>query len=223
MQHDGVELADLGRDLLVAPRRRACRFRLSICELSWPRMSLRRARLPSAALRRSSASWRRLCRPAMPAASSRMRRRCSGLALTSSPIWPWRTSAGERAPVAASSNRMRTSRARTSRPLMRKAEPASRSMRRVTSSVSLALNSAGAWRAELSMKIVTSAVLRAGRDRGAGEDHVVHGGRAHALVRGLAHHPAQRFEQVRLAAAVGADDAGQALSRSRARSAPRRT
>ena len=46
---------------------------------------------------------------------------------------------------------------------------------------------------------------------GAGKDHVVHGGRAHALVRGLAHHPAQRLEQVRLAAAVGADDAGQPL------------
>ena len=120
VQHDGLELADLGRrsPCSAAPAR-ACRFRLSICELSWPRMSLRRARLPSAARRRSSASWRRLCRPAMPAASSRMRRRCSGLALTSSPIWPWRTSAGERAPVAASSNRMRTSRARTSRPLMR--------------------------------------------------------------------------------------------------------
>ena len=74
-----------------------------------------RARLASAALRRSSASWRRECRPATPAASSRMRRRCSGLALTISPIWPWRTSAGERAPVAASSNRILTSRARTSR------------------------------------------------------------------------------------------------------------
>ena len=35
-------------------------------------------------------------------------------------------------------------------------------MRRVTSSVSLPLNSVGAWRAELSMKIVTSAVLRGG-------------------------------------------------------------
>jgi len=46
---------------------------------------------------------------------------------------------------------------------------------------------------------------------GAVEDHVVHGGRAHAFVRGLAHHPAQSFEQVGLAAAVGADHAGQAL------------
>ena len=45
----------------------------------------------------------------------------------------------------------------------------------------------------------------------AGEDHVVHGGGAHALVGGLAHHPAQRFEQVRLAAAVGPDDAGEAF------------
>ncbi len=46
---------------------------------------------------------------------------------------------------------------------MRKAEPASRSMRRVTSTMSSPLYSAGAWRLELSMKIVTSAVLRAGR------------------------------------------------------------
>ena len=45
---------------------------------------------------------------------------------------------------------------------------------------------------------------------GAGEDHVVHAGRAHRLVGAFAHHPAQGFEQVRLAAAVGADDAGEA-------------
>ena len=50
----------------------------------------------------------------------------------------------------------------------------------------------------------------AGRARvGAGEDHVVHGGGAHRLVRGLAHHPAKRLEQVRLAAAVRTDDPGQ--------------
>ena len=46
---------------------------------------------------------------------------------------------------------------------------------------------------------------------GAGEDDIVHAGGAHALVGAFAHHPAQRFEQVRLAAAIGADDAGQAL------------
>ena len=45
---------------------------------------------------------------------------------------------------------------------------------------------------------------------GAGEDDVVHAGRAHVLVGALAHHPAQRLDEVRLAAAIGADDAGQA-------------
>ena len=44
---------------------------------------------------------------------------------------------------------------------------------------------------------------------GAGEDHVVHLGAAQAARRGLAHHPAQRVDQVRLAAAVRTDDAGQ--------------
>ena len=39
---------------------------------------------------------------------------------------------------------------------------------------------------------------------GTGEDHVVHAGRAHALVRILAHDPAQRLDEVRLAAAVRA-------------------
>ena len=45
---------------------------------------------------------------------------------------------------------------------------------------------------------------------GAGKDHVVHGRGAHGFVRGFAHHPAQRFDQVRLAAAVRPDHAGQA-------------
>ena len=43
----------------------------------------------------------------------------------------------------------------------------------------------------------------------AGEDHVVHLGRAHGLVGRFSHDPAYRFDQVRLAAAVRADDAGQ--------------
>ena len=45
---------------------------------------------------------------------------------------------------------------------------------------------------------------------GAGENHVVHGRGAHGFVRGFAHHPAQRFDQVRFAAAVRPDHAGQA-------------
>jgi hypothetical protein len=46
--------------------------------------------------------------------------------------------------------------------------------------------------------------------RGAAEDDVVHCGRAHVARRAFAHGPAQRLEQVGLAAAVGADDAGEA-------------
>ena len=45
---------------------------------------------------------------------------------------------------------------------------------------------------------------------GAREDHVLHPARSHRLGRGFPHHPADRFEQVGLAAAVGADDPGQA-------------
>ncbi|KIU01477.1 hypothetical protein QU38_01415, partial [Staphylococcus aureus] len=48
-----------------------------------------------------------------------------------------------------------------------------------------------------------------GASRGAGEDHVFHASAAHRLGAGLAHHPAQRFEQIRLAATIGADDARQ--------------
>src|SRR3546814_9276944 len=44
---------------------------------------------------------------------------------------------------------------------------------------------------------------------GAREDHILHPAAAHRLGRGFAHHPADRLEQVRLAAAIGADDAGQ--------------
>ena len=42
------------------------------------------------------------------------------------------------------------------------------------------------------------------------ENHVVHAGRAHVFIGVFAHHPAQGFDEIRLAAAIGADDAGQA-------------
>ena len=46
----------------------------------------------------------------------------------------------------------------------------------------------------------------AGRAAGrAGEDDIVHAGGAHGLVGAFAHHPAQRFQQVGLAAAIGPD------------------
>ncbi len=53
-------------------------------------------------------------------------------------------------------------------------------------------------------------VVARGAPAGAGEDDVLHAGAAHVLERTLAHHPAQGFHEVRLAAAVRADDAGQA-------------
>src|SRR5262249_42527962 len=46
--------------------------------------------------------------------------------------------------------------------------------------------------------------------RAAAEDHVLHLTAAHRLGRGFAHGPAQGLDQVRFAAAVGADDPGQA-------------
>ena len=83
-------------------------------------------------------------------------------------------------------------------------------MRRETCNSSKSLKPAGAVRSELSRKSVTSAVLRGGPRGGAGENHVVHARGAHVLVRAFAHHPAQRFDEIGLAAAIGADDTGQA-------------
>ena len=83
-------------------------------------------------------------------------------------------------------------------------------MRRTISNSSSSLKPAGARRSRLSTVSVTSAWLRAGREPRAREDHVVHAVAAHRRRAVLAHHPAQRLEQVRLAAAVRADHAGQA-------------
>ena len=44
---------------------------------------------------------------------------------------------------------------------------------------------------------------------GAGEDHRIHVGGAQRFVRGLAHRPAQRLDQIGFAAAVRTDDAGE--------------
>ena len=45
---------------------------------------------------------------------------------------------------------------------------------------------------------------------GAGEDHILHAAAAHRLGAGFAHHPADRFQEVGFAAAIGPDNAGQA-------------
>ena len=57
---------------------------------------------------------------------------------------------------------------------------------------------------------MTSAMLRAGRVPAPEKITSSISRAAHLLGRGLAHHPLQRLDQVRLAAAVGADDAGHA-------------
>src|SRR5713226_6874919 len=91
--------------------------------------SSRRSRLASAARSRSSASWRRECRPLIAAASSSRLRRSTGLALMMAPMRPWLTRAVECAPVAASAKSSWTSRARTCEPLMRKSETSPPRMR----------------------------------------------------------------------------------------------
>ena len=53
-------------------------------------------------------------------------------------------------------------------------------------------------------RVARRSVLRAG------ENDIVHGGAAHALVRCFAHDPAQGLEQVGLAAAIGPDNSGEA-------------
>jgi hypothetical protein len=99
----------------------------------------------------------------MPAASSKMRRRFSGLALINSLTWFCLTSAGELAPVEASANSNCTSRARTSLPLILKVDPAARRMRRETSNVGAVSNGAGALPSALSSTTTTSAISRCGR------------------------------------------------------------
>ena len=68
-------------------------------------------------------------------------------------------------------------------------------------------------------RCVAAAVVQGQRDFGdvagrscrrPGEDHIVHLAAAQASGRGFPHHPAQRLDQVRLAAAVRSDHAGQA-------------
>ena len=43
----------------------------------------------------------------------------------------------------------------------------------------------------------------------AGKNHIIHAGGAQGLVGAFAHHPAQGLDQIRFAAAIGADDTGQ--------------
>ncbi len=169
-----------------------------------------RARLASAAFSRRSASCRRPCRPETPAASSSTRRRLDGLAAISSEIWPWRTRAGELAPVEASANSSWMSRARVSTAV----DPIGRAL--------AAVDPAG----DLQHRMV----VERGRAPCAGHCRWSAGPRRGSAAVGprprrrsrrpsprpawpwprRPHHPAQGFQQVGLAAAVRADHAGQA-------------
>ena len=119
VEEQGLRASDLARQAAVADRLpclalEALELGLDLAEHVFQPLEIVLGRVEP-----SSASWRREWRPEMPAASSRIRRRAWGLAAMSSAICPCRTKAGERAPVEASAKMSWTSRARTSRPLMR--------------------------------------------------------------------------------------------------------
>jgi len=164
--------------------------------------SSRRARFCSAARSRSSASWRRACRPAMPAASSSTRRRCSGLAWMISPMRPCGRARRARAGGGVGKQHMHVA-----RPHLAAVDPVGRAGVALDPARHVERFMLVELRRRLALGIVDMhrdfGIVARRPVVGAGEDHVVHVGRAHGLVRGLAHDPAQRFHQVRFAAAVG--------------------
>ena len=145
----------------------------------------------------------------MPAASSSRRRRSGGLASTRAPMRPWLDDRG----AARARRGIGEQELHVPRPHLPAVDPEGRA--------------GAAADAPRQLKLVAVAQLREGRRRapqmqldlgqierrpggGAGEDHVVHLVAAQPARRGLAHDPAQGVDQVRLAAAIGPDDAGQA-------------
>ena len=138
--------------------------------------------MSSAPFRRSSASWRRECRPAMPAASSRMRRRCWGFAEMISPIWPCRTMAG-RARAGGGVGKQKLHILGADFLGIHAIGGALIAIdRRDTSSNSASLKAAGAVRSELSRNSATSAILREGRLPEPEKNHVIHAGGAHGFI-----------------------------------------
>ena len=127
-----------------------------------------------------------------------------------SPICPWRTSEGERAPVDASANRSCTSRARTSLAV----DAVGRTGVAFDAPGDLDRLGIVEGGRRAAVEVVEQepdfGVVAGGTLAGAGENDVLHAGAAHVLERTLAHHPAQRLDKIRLAAAVRPDDAGQA-------------
>ncbi len=88
VQEHGIMGADIGRQLLEAVRLTGLAFQAFDLAFELGGDVFERSRLVSAARSLSSASWRRECRPEMPAASSSNCRRAWGLAWISSPMRP---------------------------------------------------------------------------------------------------------------------------------------
>lgn len=122
-------------------------------------------------------------------------RRSEGLAAMTAPILPWLTSAGECAPVAASAkSRPASSRGRRGR------RSVERSRRRVRSGGRSPRSSPA-----ISAEIETSAKSRGGQVAVPARSRVFHAGFAAGISRWPRPSSAERFEEVRFAAAVGAD------------------
>ena len=175
-------------------------------------ISSSRIRLASVARNFCSASLRRTWRPAIPAASSSISRRSVGLAAITALILPWLTRAG----------RVRAGRGVGEQQGdilladVAAVDPIGGAGAALDPAGDLdlaggAIATSPSSPPSRSTSIVTSAKSRAGPQRGAGEDHVVHAGAAHRFGRAFAHHPADRLQHVGFAAAVGADDPGQAV------------
>ena len=143
----------------------------------------------------------------MPAASSSISRRSTGLAAITAPIRPWLTSAGEWAPVAASANSSDTSFCAD----VAAVDPIGRAGAALDPAGDFALASPASPPSSASRSISsdTSAKSRAGRVAVPAKMTSSIPPPRSDFGLAFAHHPADRLEQVRLAAAVGADDAGQ--------------
>ena len=134
-------------------------------------------------------------------------RRSAGLAAMTAPIRPWLTSAGECAPVAASANSKRDVLGAD----VAAVDAVGRAGAALDPADDLAFASAAVVAAAArSSRIETSAKSRGGRVAVPAKITSSMPPPRSDLGLELAHRPADRFEQVGLAAAVGADDAGQA-------------
>ena len=209
------------------PAPAAARRATSACRpsgLSWRRSStvrsVRRVRLAciASSLRRAF-SLRFLCLRT-PAASSMNARRSSGRADSTASSWPCPTTTCSSRPMPLSLISSCTSTSRQRSPLMEYSDSPDRNISRRTETSAYSIGSAPSL---LSIVSVTSARPSGGRPGRAGEDDVLHLAAAQRLGALLAEHPGHRVDDVALARAVRADDAGDAGLEAQRRRRTRRT